>query len=320
PLNSDGHLMADEFDVSQAFHDMQISIPGRLWKYTLGNHVHLALVASHILLLSPHHYPYDLAPFFTDAGLVTTVRCIQSKYKLTRDSMPLELMKSMVEILDNLDKHLIDRDAAIFQLMLLKLDERQRQIRDAIINLIHKLPDAALNRGLREMEQNTRFVEPFLCGLFNNPSQGVFFRWLDECTMEVKKKDLLTNVCPEITITRSRGVHWMVSSAYREAKPTVESDSNLMLCSDLMRVAIFCKNALDEYGMDVVGNTVSFYVMTLPFAGLYMFYELAAITVPNSIRDLSKLIMDMPQLFLLLDVFHRLCQRLYWTTVFLSTE
>ncbi|PHZ17988.1 uncharacterized protein RHIMIDRAFT_255240 [Rhizopus microsporus ATCC 52813] len=164
------------------------------------------------------------------------------------------------------------------------------------------------------MEQNTRFVEPFLCGLFDDPSQGIFFRWLDERTMEVKKKDTLTNMRLGITITCARGVHWAVSSAYGVAKPTVESDNNFMLCCDLMRVTIFCKDALDEYSVDgvlgiqVVGNRVSFYGMTLPSTGLYSFYELVAVTIPNTIRDLSKLVMDMPYLFLVLDVFHRLCK------------
>ncbi|ORX49543.1 hypothetical protein DM01DRAFT_1394358, partial [Hesseltinella vesiculosa] len=132
--------------------------------------------------------------------------------------------------------------------------------------------------------------------------------------MEVKKKDILTNMRPDITITHARGVHWAVSSGYGEAKPTVEADNNFMLCRDLMRVAIFCKDALDEYDMDgvlglqVVGNTISFYVLTLPSSGLYLFYELATVMVPNSIRDLSKLVMDMPHLLLVLDAFHRLCQ------------
>ncbi|CEP19710.1 hypothetical protein [Parasitella parasitica] len=135
----------------------------------------------------PSSLPNDLASFFTDADIVATLRCIQSKYKLTRrDSMPLDLMKSMVEILDNLDNHLIDLDAAIFQYYY----QFDSQI----------ACNTALDEGLRKMEQNTRFVDPLLCGLFDDPSQGVFFRWLDERAMDVKKKDILTNMHPDITI------------------------------------------------------------------------------------------------------------------------
>ncbi|KAI8372275.1 hypothetical protein EDC96DRAFT_586042 [Choanephora cucurbitarum] len=223
PLALDGHLMADEFDVSKAFHDMQTSIPERMWKYALENHIHLSLTASYILLLSPHHYPNDLTPFFTDADIVAKLRCMQSNVLLVLEGYTVAPRF----------KHNIFR-----------------RIRNTIINSIRKLADAALDEGLREMEQNTCFAEPFLCSLFDSPSQDVFFRWLDERTVEVKKKDILTNMRPNITITRPE--------AY--------------------------------------------------IRHLYLFYELAADTIPNSIRDLSKLVMNMPHLFLILDVFHRLCQ------------
>ncbi|RCH78365.1 hypothetical protein CU097_001716, partial [Rhizopus azygosporus] len=48
----------------------------------------------------------------------------------------------------------------------------------------------------------------------------------------------------------------------------------------LLRVGIFCKNALDAQNMEgvlgvqVVGRTATFYVLVLPITGLYVMYEL----------------------------------------------
>ncbi|KAI8378562.1 hypothetical protein BD560DRAFT_389756 [Blakeslea trispora] len=61
-------------------------------------------------------------------------------------------------------------------------------------------------------------------------------------------------------------------------------------------------------GIQVMQNKASFYMMTLPSTGLYPFFKLAVGTISNFIRDLTKLIANMTYLFLVPDVFHRLCK------------
>ncbi|SAL98400.1 hypothetical protein [Absidia glauca] len=76
---------------------------------------------------------------------------------------------------------------------------------------------------------------------------------------------------------------------------------------------MFCKNGLDEgntegvLGIQVIGRTIKFYLLALPATGLYIMRELATVQVPSSLNDLSKLVLDMPSVLLVLDVFARIC-------------
>lgn len=86
-----------------------------------------------------------------------------------------------------------------------------------------------------------------------------------------------------------------------------------MICRDLLRIATFCKNALDMQtmmgvmGLQVIGRTVTFYILVLPSSGLFVLYELAKVKIPDCLDDLPKLIIDISNVLLVLDVFDRLC-------------
>jgi hypothetical protein len=78
-------------------------------------------------------------------------------------------------------------------------------------------------------------------------------------------------------------------------------------------VATFCKDALDTQNMEAVlgiqaiGRAIYFYILLLPANGTYVFLELGKGQIPNSLQDLTKLVMDAPLLLLIIDVFERLC-------------
>ncbi|KAG0193445.1 hypothetical protein DFQ28_005263 [Apophysomyces sp. BC1034] len=82
---------------------------------------------------------------------------------------------------------------------------------------------------------------------------------------------------------------------------------------DLLRIAIFCKKALDTQnmegvlGLQLIGRTITFYVLVLPSTGLYVMRELAKIKIPDCLDDLTKFVMDIPHVLLVLDVFNRIC-------------
>ncbi|RCH94979.1 hypothetical protein CU097_001320, partial [Rhizopus azygosporus] len=102
---------------------------------------------------------------------------------------------------------------------------------------------------------------------------------------------------------------------YGEAKSAIQEAKNILVCRDLIRVAIFCKNALDAQNLDgilglqIVGRKITFHILVLPSTGVYTMYELGSVKLPDTLHDLPKLLMDMPAILRILDVFDRLCIR-----------
>lgn len=66
---------------------------------------------------------------------------------------------------------------------------------------------------------------------------------------------------------------WALNHEYGEAKSAAQGDNNYLICRDLLRIAIFCKNALDVQsmegvlGLQIVGRTVTFYILVFPATG-----------------------------------------------------
>lgn len=61
-------------------------------------------------------------------------------------------------------------------------------------------------------------------------------------------------------------VKWKSTHGYGEAKSASQSNNSYLVCQDLLRIAIFCKNAFDVHNMEgvlgqqVIGRTITFYV------------------------------------------------------------
>lgn len=178
---------------------------------------------------------------------------------------------------------------------------------------MRKLPCVSIAENANEYELSTRYIDPLLRGLFDDPDQGVFLRWTNEITLEARKHEGFSIFRPDLTISSLHGMKWKTTYGYGEAKSAAQGTNNFLICQDLLRVAILCKDALDlqnmegVLGLQVIGRTITFYVVVLPATGLYVMRKLAKIKVPDCLDDLTKLIMDMPQALLVLDIFNRVC-------------
>ncbi|RCH99089.1 hypothetical protein CU098_010893 [Rhizopus stolonifer] len=62
-------------------------------------------------------------------------------------------------------------------------------------------------------------------------------------------------------------------------------------------------------GLQNVGRKITSYILILPFNGVYVMYELGSVKLLDSLHKLSKLLMDMPIILRILDIFDRLCIR-----------
>ncbi|KAI8886245.1 hypothetical protein K501DRAFT_310081 [Backusella circina FSU 941] len=273
PPEDNVHLLIHAFDATDAFYKLQQSLQTQKWKLSLEDHIHYALACTSILLLSPNKYPDDLLPFFDVHSLTATINHIETTYNINKLPMPIETVMDIIKIIQEvLDGTAIREMAAI---KLLKFDPT--------------LPRMSLAEDSNEMELCSRFIDPFLSGLFDDPDQNIFLRWTNETTLEAKNEQSLLSWRPDLCITRLQGV---------------KRSSSLVICRDLLRVAMFCKDVLDSQkmvgvlGIQIVGRTITFYVLVLPSSGLY---------IPDSLHDLSKLVKEISNLLLVLDTFDRVC-------------
>ncbi|KAG1110265.1 hypothetical protein G6F42_015390 [Rhizopus arrhizus] len=195
----------------------------------------------------------------------------------------------------------------------LDLATNEYKFAKAIAELVKKLPRVSIAEESNEMGLCSRYVDPFLCGIFDEPDEGVFLRWTNETTLEAKKQQSLLSWRPDICITSLQGIKWKANIGFGEAKPAHQGSNHYSVCRDLLRVAVFCKDALDTQkmkgimGLQIVGRTITFYVLVLPSSGLYIMHELAKIKIPDCLNDLPKLVTDISDVLLVLDVFNRIC-------------
>ncbi|KAI9495049.1 hypothetical protein BDB00DRAFT_870762 [Zychaea mexicana] len=148
------------------------------------------------------------------------------------------------------------------------LQAKEKRMAKALANLVSKLPSIALDKDVNETELCSRFVEPFLAGLFNDLAKGIYLHWTNERTLEAKANKNAQSR-PDLCVTKCCGVNWTTSLAYGEAKPAAYSSDNYLVCRDIIKVTIFCKEALDKQlfegilGIQVIGRMIVFYLLTL---------------------------------------------------------
>ncbi|KAG1473866.1 hypothetical protein G6F56_000698 [Rhizopus delemar] len=316
PPNDYEHFMTGNFDVTNALYLLQHSILQQKWKLSLEDHVHCAMATNYILLLTPNVFPDELLPFFNKDNLSAIIDKIESTYDIKKYYIPTRIFTSIINIVQDLNIGTINRRKAISQLLELDFPANEHKFVQGIIGLIQKILCVTIAEDVNKSELGTRYIDPFLCGLFDGPDQGMFLRWTNEMTLEAKRNENFGTKRPDICITSLHGVQWKANHGFGEVKSFHQGDkSNFLLCADLVRVGIFCRNACALQNMDgvlglhIVGRTVLFYVLLSPSAHLYVMYELAKIKISNCIDDLTKLVVDMHHILRVLDVFHRICIR-----------
>ncbi|ORE00731.1 hypothetical protein BCV72DRAFT_300249 [Rhizopus microsporus var. microsporus] len=293
---------------------MVASLTAHKWKQSLEDNLILALASTSVLLLDPHKYSNEIKPFFGQDDWWAINDYIQQVFNIKRLPLPLTTTTNFLSVIEQLLNNDIDRDTSEIQLKTMPLQAKEKRMAKALANLVSKLPFVALDEDINETELCSRFVEPFLAGLFDDPAKGIYLRWTNERTLEAKANES-SQSRPDLCITKCCGVNWTTSLAYGEAKPAVHSYDNYLVCKDLIRVAVFCKEALDKQlfegilGIQIIGRMVVFYLLTLPSQGLYTLIPLANIKIPDSIQNLPALVTEAPAILKVLDVFDRLCVR-----------
>ncbi|ORX42785.1 hypothetical protein DM01DRAFT_1340968 [Hesseltinella vesiculosa] len=306
-------LLIGQFDASQAFFDYQSSLKNEKWKLSLEKNVHLALATTSVLLLTPNIHCSGLQDYFTIEQWAATNSRLHDLYGIKNKPMPLDTIRDMLGVIDELKTKAINREEADSKLKKLTLSEHEHKFAKAVGGLVLKLMALPMDEDANETELCTRFIDPFLSGLFDDPDQGVYLRWTNDATLEAKSYPDCTTTRPDLCITKCCGVKWTSSLGYGEAKPAARENDKYVLCKDLWKVAVFCKDALDSQlidgvlGIQIIGRTIRFYLLMLPARRLYVMLELATIKIPDSLQNLPALVIELPNVLKVLDVFHRIC-------------
>ncbi|CEG75434.1 hypothetical protein RMATCC62417_10473 [Rhizopus microsporus] len=104
----------------------------------------------------PNRYPDEVRPFFKHEDWTTTIDFIQDMYGIKKQPLPLKTITSRSQFGVIVSSH-------------------EQKFVKALGALIAKLPPASMEEVVNESEIYARFLDPLLCGLFDDPDNGVYF-------------------------------------------------------------------------------------------------------------------------------------------------
>ncbi|KAG1057616.1 hypothetical protein G6F43_000566 [Rhizopus delemar] len=104
--------------------------------------------------------------------------------------------------------------------------------------------------------------------------------------------------------------------AYTTTLGEIKANKDVSLAdkvTDFHRIAIFCKDAIDNFnlsttiGFQVVGKTITFFAMSLQYKHLYTFTEIVSLEIPLKKSDLLSLVGRFDELATLSYIHANLC-------------
>ncbi|RIA90625.1 hypothetical protein C1645_683196, partial [Glomus cerebriforme] len=105
---------------------------------------------------------------------------------------------------------------------------------------IERVPRTTLKDPIGEVELCTTYIDPIVCPLFSDPDRE-----------ESKaRKQIGRAKQPDAIINEIDQLSWGLSKGHGEAKVQEEVNNLYLLCTDLIRVAEFNKDAIDFYNMN----------------------------------------------------------------------
>lgn len=187
----------------------------------------MALASTSVLLLTRNNCPSDISTFIGYDNWNATVDLIEDKYGIKRHPIPLDVISSLLAIVDDLLTKNINREQANIKMNSLSLEPNLHKFTKALGQLIMKLPNQPLEENFGEAELCSRFVEPFLSELFDNPDNDIYLRWTNESTLEAQFMNG-SNERPDICITKFCGVKRTTNVGYGEAKSAGHGQDNYL--------------------------------------------------------------------------------------------
>ncbi|CAO3597885.1 unnamed protein product [Absidia cylindrospora] len=134
--------------------------------------------------------------------------------------LSLSLINKLVSIVEDVRSGVKTRNQAICSLLSMEgsVTNNEFKIIKSAANLIDKPPNDLIMEEIREHELCNRYIDPLLGGLFDDPANGVLFRWTDQATLESKKSSVVSRRRPDSCITKLNGVRWDRAFVFGEVK------------------------------------------------------------------------------------------------------
>ncbi|ORX57393.1 hypothetical protein DM01DRAFT_1334017 [Hesseltinella vesiculosa] len=307
-------------DISYAFHQFQ-EFAHSQEKLTMESHVQHILSLSSILLIKPERNHPDLYKFLPSKemeGLLDLIRRELHYGDIEYGEPPMqsecfEAIQSTILTIRRSAKKMVDRKNACQALFALwdTATPQEWKIILSLIALIQSLPATKKMEDVKEMELITRFVQPAIQPLFDDHDDGTLFRWTGTTNHEHRTSISISGRRPDSCISSFLDLYVDNTRGFGEVKCESESRNHFMVARDLIRLACFSKNSLDVNHMfgvlsfQVIGLQITFYFSYLAAEGIYIMIEIAHLTLPSSLPDLSSYIYDIDQLMTITHLFQR---------------
>ncbi|KAI9279392.1 hypothetical protein BY458DRAFT_553904 [Sporodiniella umbellata] len=263
--------------------------------FTMYQDIHEILSLNHILLLNDNQYGKPLVDFLGLDNLNRYHAHLKKSYMNNGVAVDDTLMQKLMMIFRKLKNK--PRKKIKHTLMEIcidtELDDLDESMIDILLNCLQKLPDFNSEQTIGEQQLITNHIDPIVIPLFHLPEYGRVFRWINRTIEDTKdlRPDGIMYIVEQRNVQNATG--------YCEVKAH-DSESNVNSThSDLFRLATFCKDSLDlgcvkaMMTVQVVGNTIIFYLFTIESAGLYVMFELGRLDAPQHCGQLAQLVMEL---------------------------
>ncbi|KAI8084068.1 uncharacterized protein B0P05DRAFT_452067, partial [Gilbertella persicaria] len=181
--------------------------------------------------------------------------------------------------------------------------------------LLQLLPVDATNIEISETTFITRYILPALQPLFDNQEKNIRFEFSSTDLADNHKRSPGFNGCPDCIITIFQ--HQTDDGAnvgFGEVKRQSMAGNHYLVNWDLLRLAVFGKNAIDgnklsgNLAIHVVGPYITFYLIKLHADGLYIMTELARLQCPMSVMEVPAYLTNFSRLKNVIHIFENLCK------------
>ncbi|RIA81814.1 hypothetical protein C1645_836340 [Glomus cerebriforme] len=252
--------------------------------------------------LPKQHCPLMLEVFGGDL-LETMHKDIIKRFTKHESEFDEETLIKLIRIVKRLQRDEIAGDKVVSELQILAVDRsyEERAILKVIRNIIKIVPRVTL-KSIGEVELCTTYIDPILCPPFIDPDRGVFLRWSNKQAEESKaRKQIGRAKQPDAIINEIDQLSWGLSKGHGEAKVQEEVNNLYLLCTDLIRIAVFNKDAIDFYNMNWLH--ITFYLTTLLCDALYVMVEVGHVDVPMSLEEVTGFLTSLDMLLIISNMF-----------------
>ncbi|ORX45665.1 hypothetical protein DM01DRAFT_1294422 [Hesseltinella vesiculosa] len=149
------------------------------------------------------------------------------------------------------------------------------------------------NDDIYEATLITRYLLPALQPLFDDHEQNIRLEFTSTEFADKHKRPPNFNGCPDCIITSfPHQTDDGVNAGFGEVKRHSMAGNHYLVNWDLVRLAIFGKNAIDDNNLagnlsiHVVAPFITFYLIKLQADGLYTMTELARVQCPMSVSEI----------------------------------